>query len=36
MPEGYYLAAHLLSLQILMVIRKRLGELPFERSKFFQ
>lgn len=33
---GCYLAAHLLGLQILVVIRKRLRELPFEGSKFFQ
>ena len=36
MPPGCHLAAHLLSLQVLVMIRKRLGELPFEGSKFFQ
>lgn len=36
MPPGCHLAAHLLSLQVLVMIRKRLGELPFEGSKFLQ
>lgn len=36
MARGCYLAAHLLSLQILMMIRKRLRELPFEGPKLFQ